>query len=58
MFYMDRASKSLWSRGLVRGTVSKHSATKHNSAYTKPQWTAETLFHSFAGNKFDVRLRA
>jgi hypothetical protein len=57
MFYMDRASKSLWSRGLVRGTVSKHSATKCNSAYTKPQWTAETLFHSFAGNKFDVRLK-
>lgn len=58
MFYMDRASKSLWSRALVKGTISKASVTQCRAWYSSPQWTAETIFHSFAGNKFDVRLRA
>lgn len=52
MFYMDRSSMSLWGRAIVLFEVSKNSALKSNSAYTKPQWSAETIFHSFAnGNR-------
>ena len=53
MHYMNRASRSLWGRGLVRGTVSKGSVDQRCAAYARPQWTAELLVHSYASrNRF------
>ena len=53
MFYMNRASRALWGRGMVRGTVSRSSVDKSESAFTKPKWTAELLVHSWASrNRF------
>ena len=58
MYYMNRASKALWSRGLVRGTVSESAVRNNDHHFASPQWTAETLFHSHASqHKHDVRLR-
>lgn len=52
MHYMSRASKALWGRAIVRGEVSPASAQNSKAGYTKPQWSAETIFHSFAnGNR-------
>ena len=53
MFYMNRASRSLWGRALVRGTVSRPSVDQYKSFYKEPQWTAELLVHSWASrNRF------
>lgn len=54
MHYMNRASRGLWGRAIVRGEVSPRS-TNSNSAYTAPQWSAETVFHSFANQNRRVK---
>jgi len=53
MHYMNRASKDLWGRGLLRGTVSRRSVDQRKAFYSSPQWQAELLVHSYASaNRF------